>query len=415
MTASRNANGYAITSRNYFSELGVILKKNFDSASRSSLCEARKKLSWRAFEYLLRKSRLKDQNSCYKWKGHKVRAIDGTKLTLPNSPEIIKEFPQRKVGILKNTFSHYPFSLLVTASDVFTGQPLAARMTNMHGSERAEAISIIKKEFEAGDITLLDRGLDGIKVWEAIEKEDQFYVSRLREVDKGGHSHLQYVHEFILSGKKDKIIERKTRDPESRKWHKFRIRLIRGRQLKDGSVLVVGTNLYCPKKYPPKEVLDLYAKRWSIETMYSRVKTLFSVENFHARTVNGIRQEVFANLLVLSLTAALAVNVAQVKGVNIRKVAPNFKNAAEVLRRNLFYQLGVIPLSSKGQIKKSRQIIAEITKVLCTKQPGRSYPRYSRKPINRWTYAKAHKIKFHTLGRRTNESKWARTKHEKTA
>ena len=412
MTASRNANGYAITSRNYFSELGELLKKNFDSASRSSICEARKKLHWGAFEYLLHQSRLEDQGSCYQWKGHNVRAIDGTKLTLPHSNEIIKEFPQRRDG-RSGILSHYPFSILVTASDVFTGQPLAARMANMHGSERGEAISMIQNDFAPGDIVLLDRGLDGIRVWRALDEQKQFYISRLKEVGKSGHLHLQYVHEFIVSGKKDKIIKRKTKDPITSKWVIFRIRLIRGRKLKDGSVLVVGTNLYCPKKYPPQDILQLYAKRWNVETMYARVKTLFSIEEFHAKSPNGILQEVFSNLLVLSLTAKMAVQAASMHGTNITKVAPNFKNAAEVLRRNLFYRLGVAPLGPRNRLKKAKQIIAEIMSVLCKKQPGRSYPRYSRKPVNRWPYAKASKIEMHAHGRRSNESKWARVKHDK--
>lgn len=348
------------------------------------------------------------------WKGHVVRAVDGSKLTLARSKDITAEFPlPAPERSKKGVSAHYPSSLLVTACQVFTGQPTSARVSDMYGTERESLISMVKEDFSVGDICLLDRGFDGMKVWGAIEENGQYYIARLREVPETGAKHFQYVHEFLKTGKKETIIKRKSHDRESGKIIDLSIRLIRGRLLKNGTVLVIGTNLLDSKKYPAKDVLKLYSERWKVETMYSRVKTLLQVEKFHARQPNGILQEIFANLLVLSMTAALAHEVAKKKNLKIRKIAPNFKNASEVLKRNLFYNLGAISLTPAQRKQQVQQMIDQVVRVLCKKQPGRSYPRYSRQVANRWTYGRAHKLKAFQEGLRSNHGKDMRQKYAK--
>jgi hypothetical protein len=408
MVCSRNANGYAITSQNYFSQLETPLKRDLPSASRSSVCEARQKLDWKAFEYLLRESNLKKEEipEAYKWKGHVVRAADGTKITLPHSKKIIQEFPQRKaVKSPEGTFAHYPFALLVTACNVMTGQPTAARLYSFRGSERDGVHSMVKDDFAAGDICLLDRGLDGVRVWRTFEENNQFHVTRLKQSKTG------YVHEFMSSNKDEIITERCLKDPEKKESLSIKIRLIRGRKLKDGSFLVIGTNLLDKIKYPAADLLELYGRRWNVETMYHRVKTLLNVQSFHARQPNGVLQEIFANLLILSMTSGLSIHASQVAKLDTKETSPNLKNAIEVLKRNLSFYVISIPLSKEQRQKWCEKIIREVLKVLCKKQPGRSYPRYSRQPVNRWGYAKANKIQLFNQGRRYNEGEETRKKY----
>jgi hypothetical protein len=407
MVCSRNANGYAITSQNYFSQLEPTLKRELPAASRSSVCEARQKLHWRAFEYLLKESNLRNDEipEDYKWKGHVVRAADGTKVTLPNSKKILEEFPQRKATKSPaGTVCHYPFAQLVTACNILTGQPTAARFYNMHGGEREGVMSMIQSDFAPNDICLLDRGLDGVRVWSLFDRYRQFHITRLREVRKVGPKGLQYVHQFLRSKKSEITVERQHKDPQTGEIITINLRLIRGRKLKDGSILVVGTNLLDQKKYPASAILELYSRRWNVETMYHRVKTLLNLQAFHARQPNGLLQEVFANLLILSMTSALAIHAARKAGINANESFPNLKNATEVMKRNLFFFVTSVYRNPKQERHWTDKIDREVLRVLCKKQPGRSYPRYSRQPVNRWPYAKANKIELFKQGRRTNES-----------
>ena len=408
MVLSRNLDGYEISSDNYFHELQVFLKRDLDGVTRSSICEARYKLHWKALEFLLKQSQLDtDQlSSQFKWKGHVVRAIDGSKITLPHSSEIIKTFPQR-YSPQAGSYSHYPFAVLVCACNVITGQPTSARIYNMHGSEKDGLLSIMD-EFRPSDITLIDRGLGGSEVWNKFEDSKQYYVNRV----KAGEGCARYVKEFVNSNKKQSTIWVDVKSAETSRKKRIQVRLLRGRLLKDGSLFIVVTNLLNRKKYPRQEILQLYAKRWEAETLYGKMKSLLNISKFHSRKTNGIFQEIFANLLVLSLTSLSVLQVQLEKKMDPKEIVPNFKNATEVVKRYLYLFLSecLNPNQMKEHLK---QMTHKIGRILCKKQKGRSYPRVSQQPVNPWPYAKRHKISIHQKGRRISPSKEMRKKYKK--
>ena len=148
MVSSRKQNGSEITSLNYFAEIGM----PGSSVCRSSLSEARSKVSWECFAYLL--DELNRAKEPVTWKGHRVRACDGSYVTLPASEEILEHFPRRKS---QQSRTHYPKGLLLVVTDILTGIPSAARIGSDEGSERAMLTSMLDG-FEAGDVLLLDRG-----------------------------------------------------------------------------------------------------------------------------------------------------------------------------------------------------------------------------------------------------------------
>lgn len=97
------------------------------------------------------------------------------------------------------------------------------------------------------------------------------------------------------------------KDQDSDKESRMKIRLILGPMDSEGKSIVFVTNLNHKKIDSREEVIDLYTKRWGVETLYNRVKNLLYSETFHARSYNGVVQVIFANLLALSL-AAVAVD-----------------------------------------------------------------------------------------------------------
>lgn len=368
----RNGNGYEITSRNYFSDINLHLRRCIEPVNRSSLCEARQKLSWEAFAYLFEQIN-QDRNHWpaeYRWKGHRVRAVDGSFLTLPCSKDILAVFPRREH---KQNRTHYPFALMVTATNVFTGQPVAARVTDCYGSERDLLMSIVD-EFEKNDLVLLDMGFEGFGVWQKMEKRGQKFINRIRA--RGNIP--QVVKNFMASGMSSQIVTYR------KQGQSLNLRLVRGKSRdRKGMPVLLVSNLVNEKKYGPKAIWRLYKRRWDVETMYYRVKQLFQVEKFHARTINGILQEVWANLFILSLTALVILLSTKQWCINVRYRAPNFKNASESIRRYLIYFIGI----SRGRIRIKnivQQLIDEIALVTCTKQRGRKNPRISKQPGNGW-------------------------------
>ena len=76
MTLNRNGNGYDISAQNYFRELNSQVQEKVKPVRHQSVSEARGKLKWEAFEYLLGAANLESNGlpEGSKFKGHVTRA-----------------------------------------------------------------------------------------------------------------------------------------------------------------------------------------------------------------------------------------------------------------------------------------------------------------------------------------------------
>ena len=381
MVCERNGNGYDIASQNFFSGLSRHLDEVLDPARRQSVGEARAKLSWKAFEFLLERANLESDGlpKHLKFRGHVTRAIDSTTFYTPASKELLQRFSRRKPGAGSRT--HYPYCLCLSAINVYTGQPTGAVVDDYLVSERALLIRMIQG-FAPGDLALLDRGLGGGPVYLQFHLSQQFFIHRTKSTGKRGTA--TWVREFVASGKKQKIVQLTIQNKITAKAHKMKVRLILGPEDSEGKPIVFVTNLLNPNRYTRDDIISLYCKRWKIEPLYGRVKNLLNIEKFPARSHNGVLQEIFSNFLVLSLTAAALVALAEKDGVDLRGKLPSFKNATEVVRRNLLRIVVARPGKTCPR-ELLDQILREVRLVTYTVRPGRSFPRVSMQPVATWS------------------------------
>jgi hypothetical protein len=390
MACARNGNGYDISSQSYFRGLADHLDDSaVDPVRRQSVSEARAKLGWQAFEHLLDCANLEPAGlpARFKFQGHVTRAIDGTSFFTPRTSELLGHFSPRKTSSEERE-THYPYGLCVAAVNVYTGQPVRAVVDDYRASERSLLRRLIAG-FSTGDLALLDRGLGGAQVYLEFHRQGQFFIHRAKT---SGDRVAGYIQRFLATGKNQKRLKIQVEDTETGETVSLPLRLVLGPQDSEGKPIVFVTNLLDRRRYRRRQILDLYRKRWSVETLYGRVKNLLALEQFHARTHNGVMQEIFANLLVLSLTAAVATSVVAEDKIDAEKVLPSFKNAAEVVRRHLFSVVDHRIVGMKPK-KLMKQILSEVRAVLHPIRPGRSYPRVSMQPIQSWNLKKAAKLR----------------------
>jgi hypothetical protein len=361
-SSQRNRNGYDISSRQYFGLLKSFGRKLPTPPGRSSITEARHKLRWEAFEHLL--NRLNEVAPRAEWKGHRVFGVDGSRICLPHTPEILAKFPL-------NIKTHYPKGLLVTATDVLTGVVKAATLDHEYASER-ELLLRLCDALEPGDLALLDRGFEGADTWSALEKRGLKFICRARAA---GNMSIP-IKRFLNSRTRERVCEL-----EDTSGARFKVRLIRLPRDRKGHPIVLVTNLI-EEKYRRREISKIYMHRWRVETAYYRVKELMALEKFHAKTLNGVLQEIWANLFVLSLTSGLTYLANQAKQYWELKVA-NFKNALEVVAMNIHYFISNRHSKSR---RWSRLIRGHIEAVTIVRQPRRKNPRISKQPGTSWIY-----------------------------
>ncbi|MGE0634586.1 MAG: IS4 family transposase [Pseudobdellovibrionaceae bacterium] len=355
--ANRNRSGYDISSQQYFARQDLTEA----TARRSSITEARSKLSFEAFIYLL--ERLNEKAPEERWNGLRVFAVDGSRITLPHAKEVLKKF-------VANNNTHYPKGLLVCATNVLTGVVRSASISEEYGSERAALIKL-SESFRDNDLLLLDRGFEGFETWKSLNERGIKFICRARSAGALSHE----VREFVESGKKESVVELNQNDKA------LQVRLIRGRNDYKGRPLVLVTNLLDTKKFKTKEIRKTYLKRWKIETSYYRVKELMSLENFHAKTLNGVLQEIWANLFVLSMTLMLAWRASQNLPDQNDRRRINFKNALECVSVNIHF---FVRAKIKGIRRWAKVIMESIKAITFVHQPGRKNARISKQPMSTW-------------------------------
>lgn len=355
--ADGNRFGLSITSQLYF--------QKGNAPNKQSLSEARQKLSWTFFKEFL--SFLNQEKSKTLWKSHAVKIIDGTKIRLQHTKELIANFGCQSSQHGPN---HYPSMNVALLSDAFSSHPYEIAIGECNSSERDLATKLIAK-ISAGDIVLLDRGLGGANIYRSLSRKNIFFVHR--SVVKGICAN--YVREFLKSKKESKLIDLQIDQNEPI----LKLRLVRGGTLPSGEPLVYVTNLLDSSIYSAKEIHQLYGLRWKIETNIGLLKNTLGIEKIKSRTTNSVLQDIYAHFILLALAASAQSKVSnemKSAGDNVLSIKFIFK----LLSENIFY---LVAIKSSGTIWK--KICEQAKRILWKRQPNRQFPRYSRLPQNRWT------------------------------
>jgi hypothetical protein len=153
----------------------------------------------------------------------------------------------------------------------------------------------------------------------------------------------------------------------------------------DGTVSVLLTNLVDPRRFPRTAIIALYWRRWAVETHYRDEKTLQHIEQFHSRTSDGIRQELFAILIgcVIARTlTALAVPSASIATAQSR-VRPPRKNALVGFARDAALVMPTHPGHALVSLQELLHALRQV-KYYQPKAPRPPRPRVNNHPANTW-------------------------------
>lgn len=284
------------------------------SSNTTSYCNARQRLP-ESFLTAIADKTLEPLNSRIierdRWRGHTLKAIDGSSLQLLDTPENQEAYPQ-PVG--QKEGCGFPVMGIVGVVNLSHGgwegfETFAGRK---HDSRVAPKLL---KHVEKDDIMLGDRAFCTYQ-----------YIAQLRE--KGAHAVMrlhQARHRKLdwRKGKKISPVERlvtwakPTRQPKgseltAEEWEalpdEMTLRYIKlGYENRAGekSMLVVVTDLLDPVKYPVEEVADLYLCRWEIEVKLRDLKTTLRMEKLRVKSPELARKSLLMLQIAYNLTRAL--------------------------------------------------------------------------------------------------------------
>lgn len=274
--------------------------------TKSAFTQARSKLNAWAFIRLneIAANTFYNESEYYVWHNMRTLAVDGTRLVLPNSDDIKKEFSQHSFG--PNADSPRSMALGSMLYDVLNQITIDSQLAPYTGSEQ-DLLKEHLNHVKAGDLLLLDRGYPSIALlYLLIAKKIEFCVRMkenwwLKVKDFSNSTEKECIVKFSLP-KKDWA---KLKDYPELLDKEICCRLIKV-ELENGEKEILCTSLIDDKKYSYDDFEGLYHLRWNEEEAYKLLKTRIEIENFSGKTALSVRQDFHAKIFLLTLCAAYA-------------------------------------------------------------------------------------------------------------
>lgn len=298
----------------------------YQTPVKSSLSEARKKVSYEFFADAFRADlpRFKKMRKTYR--GHYINAVDGSDLDLPASVDVI-EAGFRGTPWSKEYETHYPKMHVVHAYDVINGLVSAFKYSTKY-SEKALAMEMVSS-FEKKSLTIYDRLFCGHPTFKAHTVAGNLFLVRAVTC---GERVPECIRDFLTSDRVDQNVMWKPK--KLRKSEALRVRLIKVRHPKTGETSVLITN--APRTlFTRLELAKLYLKRWEIESSFKDLVSTLKMDQWHSTKINGILQEIYCLLWVANATKMQMRNMLEEDPLAIDYCRSNFKMCVSLVAKNM--------------------------------------------------------------------------------
>jgi hypothetical protein len=241
------------------------------------------------------------------YKGYRLLAIDGSRIQLPRSKEIIDAY-----GLLGAKEKPVPMATISTAYDVLNNITVNTYLERGDAAERTlfeRHLEAIKQKTPGlRDIIIADRGYPSLYLFVKMLENGYNFVIRCSE--KG---FINEIKEFSKTSINDSIIEigldqgprrNISTDRLIEKPEKLILRILKV-EIGEGKTEYLITSLRDKKEFSIDELKKIYHLRWSIETYFNLQKNVFELENLSGKTPETIKQDYYARVLSSNLSSLL--------------------------------------------------------------------------------------------------------------
>ena len=306
----------------------VALERGPCSSNTGAYCRARGKLS----QTVIRRLTTDSADGCERqldqarlWHGRHVQLVDGTTVSMPDTPENQEAYPQAHT---QQEGLGFPVARVVVLLSLATGMLTDMAMGPYTGKETGETALLrqLLERFRPGDILLGDRYFCSY-----------FMIALLMElgVDFVTRVHQRRTVDFRRGrrlGRDDHIVEWKL--PEKPEWMdqqtynrmpaSIEVREVHVRVSEPGfrtkSFVVVST-LTDAATYTKNDITELYHYRWLAELDIRAIKVTLGMDILRCKTPEMVRKEMWTCLLAYNLIRQTMLQSAQGAGVSPRTLS----------------------------------------------------------------------------------------------
>lgn len=306
------------------------------SPNTAAYCKARARLILEDIYAVLHQTAKRIQDlyaGQHLWYGRQVKILDGTGLSMPDTPANRAAWP-----ISKRTKPGcgFPVMRLVALFSLATGLILDVAKGTLKNDERGLA-RLLWHLLKPGDVLLADRGFCGYP--------DFFYLT-MRGVDcvmRNHHRRTKGLSVLRKISKGDRLIlwYRTGRCPKwlnPQQWQAIPMTLnLREISFQVGipgfrtKAVTIVTTLIDHGRYPKQAFIDLYRTRWMAELFLRDIKITMGMDILRCKTPEMIHKEISMYLIAYNLIRALMLEAASRHGVSPSRLS--FKGTIATLRQ----------------------------------------------------------------------------------
>jgi hypothetical protein len=300
-------------------------------------CKARRRLPESLLRRLVRETgRALDDGAAaeWLWKGRRVKVVDGTTVSMPDTPDNRAAYPQHRgqapgVG--------FPIARLVVVFGLACGTAVDAALGRYRGKKTGETALLrgLDGALEPGDVLLGDRYYGG---WFDLALRHERGVDVVVRLHQKRHSDFRRGRRL---GPGDHLVD--WAKPPRPEWlnaamyaelpDRLVVREVRVRVAQTGfrtRSLVVVTTLVDPATVTAADLAELYRARWHAELDLRSLKVTLGMDVLRCKTPAMVRKEIWAHLIAYNLIRAVMARAALDLGGGPRELS--FKAAVQAVR-----------------------------------------------------------------------------------
>ena len=286
-----------------------------------SVAKARKRLPlqvWKNIVQQLCQQAQANSEAVSYWRSHRIVSVDGTCLTVADEPQLCKEF-----GISKGNYGDrkYPLVRLVCLCLTEAMTVIGYRLGGYRDDENA-LLAPMLKTLRKGDILVGDRHFAGANLYWRYMQNGLEYLTRLhqRQIVSRLKKLWSYgQNDFVARLNISDIYQCRNRQMPKYIVARF-IRVQRSNHEHQKPIWLV-TSLLDAEYYPADEIVQLYLKRWRIETLFDQLKIKGGADLLRSKTVDGVRKEVAARICAINIVRIIMLQAAAASGVDVMRIS----------------------------------------------------------------------------------------------
>jgi len=299
------------------------------STATGGYCKARARLPLDMVRDLTRfTGQLIDQKvrDKWRWQGRRVRIVDGTTVTLPDTPENQKRYPQlssQKPGL------GFPMCRLVGITCLSSGALLDSAMCPVSGkgNDEQSLLRTMIKTFENNDILLGDAFY---ATYFLIAELQEMGVDAVFEQHGSRKRSTDFRRGKKLGSKDHLVVINRPRLPPawmSQETFDAMPETLTVRELNvKGKILI--TTLCCPVTATKEDLKNLYKSRWNIELDIRHIKTTMGMDALSCLSPDMAEKEIWVYLLAYNLIRLIMIESALLCDVIPRQLS--FKHTIQL-------------------------------------------------------------------------------------